>query len=255
MKDELASLSFGSSFILHPSSFILSSEEVAVLAFLTIAVMGIVVYAFWNEGLLTAVCTFVNVLLAGLVAFNFFEPIADALEPMFETSPLKGYEDSLVLVLVFCLVLAALRWATNTVANTDLVYHPALLRGGCVLFGLLTGYLTAGFLTCVFQTLPWHENFLGFEPGTDGKAADQAIRRVLPPDRVWLALMYRAGAFAFSNSEDEAVPDPQSLTDRYKTFDKYATFSLRYARYRRYGESGEPKKYLGEFEREVHRAQ
>jgi hypothetical protein len=45
----------------------------------------------------------------------------------------------------------------------------------------------------------------------------------------------------------------ERFPDQFLTFDKYATFPLRYTRYRRYGESGNPRPYLGEFDLELHK--
>ncbi len=224
-----------------------------MLPFATLLVMAVVVYVFWREGLMTAVTMFVNLLLAGLVAFNFFEPLADLLDPALSGSVLAGYEDSVCLVGLFALTFGLLRLATNSMANTELEYPGWLLRGGGVLFGLLTGYLASGFLVCVLQTLPWQENFLGFNPRYDPEQPLAGARQVLPPDRVWLALMRTAGAYGFSNAEDEQAMDDATPLEKYKTFDRSASFELRYARYRRYREDAEgPRPYLGEFDKELH---
>src|SRR5262245_37365698 len=178
-----------------------------------------VVYAFWHEGLLTACCMCINVLLAGIVAFFFFEPLANELDGLFQGSFLSGYEDCFSLILLFSLALGLLRLATNNLAFTDLDFPPALLRGGCVVFGLLTGYLVAGFLVCAIQTLPMTTDFMGFESRVV-ENQPKTLRRLFPPDRVWLAMMHRAGAGPLSWGEGP-------------TFDPNGNFSLRYTRYRR----------------------
>src|SRR6266511_3694966 len=134
-----------------------------MLAFLTILIMLGVCYAYWREGLLTACCMFINVVLAGLVAFFFFEPLADELDALLQGSFLAGYEDCLCLILLFSVTLGLLRLATNTIAFTDLDSPPALLRGGGVVFGLLTGYLVSFFNDWAFTemyTLYLYEAFL-----------------------------------------------------------------------------------------------
>jgi uncharacterized membrane protein required for colicin V production len=220
----------------------------------TLLIMAVVVYVYWREGLLTAVTMFVNVLLAGLVAFNFYEPLADLLDPLFAGSILAGYEDGICLVGLFALAFGLLRLLTNSMASTELEYPGWLLRGGGVLFGLLTGYLASGFLVCVLQTLPWQENFLGFNPKYDPDQPLAGARQVLPPDRVWLALMRVGGAYGFSNTEDEHAPDDAPAVERFKTFDRFGSFELRYARYRRYQEDAEGSRpYLGEFDQELRR--
>jgi hypothetical protein len=191
-----------------------------VLGFLTIIVMGAVTYAFWRQGVLPAFAMMCNVLLSGLIAFCFFEPIAAELDPMMAGSFLHGYEDSLCLIVLFCLPLMILRWLANALIHTHIEYNAVLQQGGAVLFGLLSGYLVAGFLVCVAQTLPLSEHFLQFEARLDTQSAGAKLRRVLPPDRVWLALMHRASEASLS--WDAETP-----------FDPDGSFELRYARERR----------------------
>jgi uncharacterized membrane protein required for colicin V production len=191
-----------------------------LLGFLTVILMLVAAYAFWRQGVLPAFAMVVNVLLAGLIAFNFFEPIAAELDPMLAGSFLHGYEDSLCLIVLFCLTLAFLRWAANALIHTTIEYHPALQQGGAVLFGLLTGYLVAGFLICVAQTLPFDEHFLKFDARLEANAPGAKVRRVMPPDRIWLSLMHRASKASLSWDDDSA-------------FDPDGSYELRYSRERR----------------------
>ena len=224
-----------------------------LLGFFTILVMLLVAYAFWREGLLTACTMFLNVFLAGLIAFNLFEPLADLLEPSLADNFLHGWEDGLCLMVLFCLVLGFMRLVTNSIAPSDLEYPPALLRAGGVIFGLASGYLASGVIVCILQTFPWHKNFMGFEAQYDPAAAGSGFRSILPPDRVWLALMQRAGAYAFSNNKDEDDKEESTPYHRYQTFDKYSTFELRYGRHRRFGDFHEPLPDAGDFDRQVQR--
>jgi hypothetical protein len=190
------------------------------LGFLTVVPMLVVTYAFWRQGVLPAFVMMCNVLLSGLLAFNFFEPIAAELDPILAGSFLHGYEDSLCLIALFCVPLVILRWLANALIHTHIEYHAILQQGGAVLFGLLTGYLVAGFLVCVAQTLPLDEHFLQFEARIDTQSAGAKIRRVLPPDRVWLALMHRASEASLAWDADAA-------------FDPDGSFEVRYSRERR----------------------
>jgi uncharacterized membrane protein required for colicin V production len=203
-----------------------------MLGTLTVLIMGIVAFAFFQEGILTAAAMFVNVFLAGLVAFGFWEPIAALLEPHLASNGLRDYLDFLLLAVLFCATLALLRWATNGLAKNVIEFHPAILHGGGAVFGLMTGYLLSGILVCMLQTLPLPVHFMNFEAEYKPEAASASVRRVLPPDHVWLATMHRAGLYALSAGRP--------------TFDKNGSFELRYARYRRYTEDGEPQPYRGE---------
>src|SRR5438105_4805759 len=131
-----------------------------MLEALTILIMLAGAYVYLTEGLFTASVMCANVLAAGLVAFNFWEPIAGWLG-----AQASGFEygDALCLVTLFCLTLGLLRLATNTMAPLQVEFHPALQSAGGAVFGLLTGYLVAGFMVCVFQTLPWHQQFMNFD--------------------------------------------------------------------------------------------
>jgi uncharacterized membrane protein required for colicin V production len=208
-----------------------------MLTFLTILIMLVLAYVYLVDGVATAFTMFCNVFLSGLIAFNFWEPLAELLEPQFSRSFFAGYEDALCLVVLFSVALGTLRVATNSLSFAAIDFHPILQRVGGGFFGLATGYLISGFLLCVFQTLPWHSRFMGFQPEYDSNQA--GLRQVLPPDRVWLALMHRAGIGPFSRGDNP-------------TFDPEATFELRYARYRRYGDNRGPLPYLGEFDKELH---
>ena len=202
-----------------------------MLGFLTVLMMLVVGYAYFVEGLFTAAVMSCNLIGAGLVAFNFFEPVADQLDMLMGGT---GYEDALCLVGIFCATLALLRTLTNNLANTELEFHPAIQRFGGALFGLFTGYLAAGFLVCVMQMLPMHEHFLLFDVKVD--PAQPAVRHLLPPDRVWLAMMHRAGEAGLSGGDE--------------TFDPHGSFELRYARYRRYKDNDEDaRKYDGAFDK------
>jgi Colicin V production protein len=207
-----------------------------ILGFITIVVMGIVAYAFWREGPLTAFAACVNVLISGLLAFSFWEPIADVLDPAFNETFAAGIEDGVSMMIVFVPSLMLLRWATNSLASTNLEYPPILFRAGGVAGGLLAGYLLSGFLVCVIQTLPLARDFMTFEPYEPGKSP--VLRKVLPPDTVWLAMMHRLSGAGLSGGDDR--------------FDAHSNFELRYSRFRRFyfDDKGEQKvdPYRGELD-------
>lgn len=189
-----------------------------MIVVMTFVVMIAVGYAAVREGVLTALCTLVNVVLAGVVTFNFFELLATQLESMFQNSPAAGYEDALSMFALFALTLGGLRVVTNNLANQELDLPGRVQQVASVLVALVTGYLVAGFLVCMLQTLPLTEKFLGFEREVEPQAG--GIRRLIPPDRVWLGMMHRLGARPLWQEDST-------------TFDPEGTFELRYARFRR----------------------
>jgi hypothetical protein len=185
----------------------------------TLAVMGIIGYIYFREGLFTAAVMMVNVFLAGLLTFNFFEPLADSMGTAFRRTFLQGYEDFLAMIGLFCLFLGVLRGLTNNLNDTLIEYPMVPQQFGALACGVIAGYLLSGFLVCSMQTLPWSEGFLGFEPRQQDEAF---VRRLLPPDRVWLALMQRASTHTFSRADDES-----------HAFDRFGAFESNYRRLRR----------------------
>jgi hypothetical protein len=82
--------------------------------------------------------------------------------------------------------------------------------------------------------LPWHERFIDFNPDYDPNLAGASLRRVLPPDRVWLALMHKLSSDRLDWQDNNS-------------FDRNGDFELRYARYRRYSDTRDsPLPYSGE---------
>src|SRR5262245_53432477 len=133
----------------------LDAPALHMLTFLTILIVLGLAYLFLIQGLATAFATFCNVVLAGLIAFNFWEPLADLLEPRLSRSFFAGHEDAICLTGLFAVAFGLLRLTTNTLAGAVIDFHPLVQRAGGAFFGLVSGYLLAGFLVCVFQTLPW----------------------------------------------------------------------------------------------------
>jgi hypothetical protein len=210
-----------------------------LLGFLTVVMMAALGYAFMAEGMFTAFVMCCNVLASGLVTFAFWEPLADLLGSSVQSTALAGYEDFVVMSALFCLTLAVLRTITNNLASTRIEFHEVLQVAGGIFFGMITGYLTAGFLVCLLQTIPWYDDFMSFRARFD-RVNDSALRRLLPPDRVWLGLMQRAAEVAFASGDESS-------------FDPNGTFEMRYARYRRYPAERAPLPYYSEFDEELRR--
>jgi uncharacterized membrane protein required for colicin V production len=197
----------------------------------TLAIMLAVAYLHAREGLFTAVTMLVNALAAGLIAFNFWEPLAS----LFGSGALKPYADILCLTFLFCITLVVLRTITNNLNDTQIEFPQVaqVLGGGAV--GMLTGYLLSGFLVCALETLPWGQHFLDFEPRND---KESALRSIMPPDRVWLAMMRRASSHSFSRARDI---DPGPPADRdFHGFDPTGAFETNYLRLRRVPDRAAP---------------
>jgi uncharacterized membrane protein required for colicin V production len=152
-----------------------------------IDVIGLLVIFFcvafiFNEGLWSAALAMINMLLAGIIAVNFFEPVANWLDGMFPS--LTYFWDFLSAWLVFAIALVVLRLATNYLSKHRARFkRPVDLAGGAF-FALVTGYLMMGFIFFTLHLAPLGRNFLGFQ-----KDPDSRMVFGLGPDRAWLGLM------------------------------------------------------------------
>jgi Colicin V production protein len=217
----------------------------------SLIVIAVVAFFQYRNGLFTSVAMLIQVILAGLIAFGFWEPVADELDEYFRDGKLAGYEDAIVLTALFCLALLGLRVITNKLNKSMIDFNMVVQQIGGPVVGAITGYFVSGFLICVFQTLPIEEDFGGFTPR---KAEEPGLRSYFPADRVWLAMMRHAGAFPLSWKEGEQ--NSENPFERTVSFDRYGTFELRYLRYRRHSDRRpQPMRYEGEFEKELGRNQ
>ncbi len=85
-----------------------------VMAFLIL----LMTYALSSEGLWGAALMFFNVVFGGLIAFNFYEPLARLID---STGIGWGFSDTLSLLSIFCVSVLLLRMITETLA-------PAMVR-------------------------------------------------------------------------------------------------------------------------------
>lgn len=186
-----------------------------MLVFSTFIIMLIVCYVYFQEGLFLAFCNLVNIFFAFVIVAGFYEPSAKFIAIHLKDTFADGFEDAISMLGLFILAFGVLKFLVMTLSPSVIKYNPLINNLGGAFFGLVAGYVISGFLWCVLQTLPWKENFLGFETRSGKKNTSSILFR---PDRVWLATMHKMSNGAF---RDVGVFDPS------------ASFEIRYQRYRR----------------------
>src|SRR4051794_12613216 len=152
--------------------------EVAALLILFFCVAFI-----FNEGLWSAAVLLVNVMLAAIIAVNFFEPLANWFDGMMPS--LTYFWDFLSIWLCFAIALVLLRLATGALSKHRVRFKRPVDVAGGVFFAVCTGYLMMGFVLFTLHMAPLGRNFLGFQPQPDSKMVFG-----LGPDRTWLALLH-----------------------------------------------------------------
>lgn len=140
-------------------------------------VIGIIVWCVAAEGLWGAAHTFLCVLISGLLAMNFFEPLAGFLDGIL--GGWKGYSDIVALVGLFTGFIFALRLGTEQLSPTFIQLPSTIDQAGRWVFSALTGYVTVAVLLTSLHTAPLPREFMGFK-------AERAMFFGLGPDRQWL---------------------------------------------------------------------
>lgn len=151
---------------------------------LLLAVWGGVTYFVAIDGALGAVTTFFCVVFSGLLAMNFFEPLAGFLE-----GPLGERADVIALLVLFAALVTGMRLACENIAPRMLELPTPVYHGLSWTFGLGSGYVTAALLLMAMHVSPLPREFLGFAPER-GFAATRPggnLFDVDAPDRRWLA--------------------------------------------------------------------
>ena len=90
------------------------------------------VWALTSEGLWGAALMFFNVVFSGMIAFNFYEPLAKLID---STGINWGFSDTLCILGLFCISVGLLRMTTETIAPAMVrfpmpVYHIGRLYWG-----------------------------------------------------------------------------------------------------------------------------
>jgi hypothetical protein len=195
-----------------------------MLNLLLVAIFAICVAFVFNEGLWGACIMFCNVLMAGVLATNLFEPVANWLESM-----MSGYTyfcDFLALWICFAVFLTIFRLATDFLSRHHMRFKKPVDIAGGVVFAVGVAWLMVQFTLFTFHTAPLGRNFLGFQ-----ERPETRMFFGLAPDRNWLAFMH---SLTTSSSLSRSPPqgDPSA-----HIFDPQGDFILRYGQRRKDFES------------------
>lgn len=119
-----------------------------------IALIAGLTYALTSEGLWGAALMFFNILFAGMIAFNFYEPLAVLLD---KTGINWGFSDTLCFLLLFCVALVALRLTTETLAPAMVRFPMPIYHAGRLIFGVAGAMLTVAIILIGAECAPVHK--------------------------------------------------------------------------------------------------
>jgi len=197
----------------------------SVFGLILVLIIAIVTWCVASEGAFGAGLTFLCVLFAGLLAMNFFEPLADILDGL--GSELRYYSDFIALVGLFALFVFLGRLATDGIAPTEIEYDSRIYNAARWLFGLATGYTTMAILLTAVHTAPLPREFLGFSPERKN------LFEFAAPDRQWLGFTQHVSEKILGTGaifDGPKYPEPETTQDIWPSFPiRYATRRQDYA--------------------------
>lgn len=199
-----------------------------MLDFILLAILAVVTWCVSGEGVWGAALVFLSTLFGGLIAMNFFEPLANLLS---SGGSWDWYWDFLALVVLFGGSVTLLRMATEALMPVYVEVLPLLYDVGRWVLGLATGYVTMAFLATALHTAPLPREFLDFKP-------EQPMLFGLGADRQWLAFtqyvsenVYRSGRI-FDGEQAPAIPEKWQKAGDYDKpglITTWSSFPMRYA--------------------------
>ena len=172
----------------------------------------------WNEGMWSNCLTLINVLLSAMLAMNYFEPAADALDDAMPSYTFVW--DYLAIWLIFALSFIILRALTDALSKTRVKFIMPIEQAGRVISVIAIGWIMVCLtLTSLhtaplartavrggFQVEPMSNNFMG-----------------MAPDRMFLGFMQHRSKHVLPNNPP--TPFDESGTYIYKYGGRRQLFS------------------------------
>ena len=191
----------------------------AIIEIVLLIIVGVVTWMVASEGVWGAAHTFLCTLLAGLLAMNFFEPLAKGLGGVVG----ENYADIVALLGLFTAFVFALRMGTEQLCPSYIQVSSMLDLVGRWVFGAVTGYLTMAILLTALHTAPLPREFLGFKAERDNFFGSA-------PDRQWLG---------FTQYVSEKSLSKAIFKDKFGNQDVILTHAFD-GRYEKVGDPGKP---------------
>jgi hypothetical protein len=180
--------------------------------------------ALWVQGFWSSAISFVNMILAGLIATNFFEPVADMIES-YGAASWTYLLDFVVLWLLFFVAFAGLRAICDGLSQVQVKFDKPVEMAGRSVFAVLAAWVFVCFLAFSLQLAPLNSE----DPlGAFGTPKSNAFI-FAAPDRLWQKFMFDRSRGALSRAHfSSAPPHPNDQALNVETFDPQAVFSIKY---------------------------
>jgi hypothetical protein len=190
-----------------------------------VALLIIFALVVWNvgaEGAWGAAAVFFSVLFGGLIAMDYFEPVAELLQSAFG-SDWANRVDFIALLGLFAISVFALRFLSEKLVPHFINVNQRFYDVCRWIFAVGTGYVTMAFLLTALHTAPLPRQFLGFTPERNN------FFGMLSPDRDWLGFVQYVSEKSMPSSEEGRVFDGSNFHLPSHDNQVWPTFIFRYA--------------------------
>lgn len=191
---------------------------------LMILVLAVVTWCVASEGAWGAGLTFLSVLFAGLLAMNWFEPLADNLTGM--AAGWAYHWDIVALLGLFAGFIFLFRFLTDSLMPTYVEVQALFYNVARWGFAAATGFVVVAVLMTSLHTAPLPRSFMGFDPGPGRKQFFG-----VGPDIQWLALTQYVSEKSLSKPYGpvfDAVSF-ERIPGKPETMQSWSSFPIRYA--------------------------
>lgn len=165
------------------------------MTFLLPLILFVILFAtmalLYNEGMWSNAIRLINVVTAALLATNFFEPVARALDGM--NSTFTFFWDFIALWGVFIVSSVIFRLLTGAASKVKVRFLKIADQIGGPIFALWVGWMLVSFTLMTLHTAPLSRNFMfgGFRPGEN-------MFLGMAPDQQWLGFVQQVSKGSLS---------------------------------------------------------
>lgn len=202
--------------------------EMLINAIIAGLVLGLT-YALTSEGLWGAALMFFNVVFAGMITFNFYEPLADLID---RTGINWGGSEALSILLLFGVSVLILRLTTETLAPAMVRFPMPIYQAGRLVFGVGGACVTMAILILAHEAAPVHKKVY------KAIAYDTKPPFGLGFDHQWLGFFQFETGAVFVQYSNAGQPDPYGTFGRghsIKLFDPRGQWLIDHQNNRPYG--------------------
>lgn len=193
-----------------------------ILLPLALVVLMVGVFAaLMTQGLWGNLLMLFNVVVSGLLAINFYEPIAKYLTGLVPSGTM--FWDIIAIWAVFGLALVILKMATDQVSRVKVRFKKPLELAGGYLLAACTAYVFMAFAALTLHLAPLSRDFMW-----GGFRAEDPIFFGFSPDRQWLGFTQLVSRGSLARLTEEGKPEQYLFDPKGELMPKYASRREKY---------------------------